>query len=114
MEGRGNGKLETENLNPITEDQKPKTKDQRPGTGRRWTIWLVIAAVVLALIASFVTQNYETVEVRLLFWSVNVRLAWAVILALLIGALLGWLLPRRWRRLPRLRSEGEVTRDPAG
>jgi len=88
--------------------------DQEPSGQRRWTLWLVITAVVLALVASFVTQNYEKVEVRLLFWSINVRLAWAVILALLIGALIGWLLPRHFRRPARLRGEGEVTHDPAG
>ena len=88
--------------------------NQEPSGQRRWTLWLVIAALVLALIASFVTQNYETVEVRLLFWSINVRLAWAVILAGLIGALIGWLLPRRIRRSARVRGEGEVTHDPAG
>lgn len=88
--------------------------DLEPSGERRWTLWLVITAVVLALIASFVTQNYETVEVRLLFWSINVRLAWAVILAWLIGVLIGWLVPRRLRRPSRLRSEGEVTHDPAG
>jgi len=88
--------------------------NQEPSGQRRWTFWLVIAAVILAMIASFVTQNYETVEVRLLFWSVNVRLAWAVILAWLIGVLFGWLAPRRARKLSRRRGEREVTHDPAG
>jgi uncharacterized integral membrane protein len=87
---------------------------QEPSGQRRWTLWLVSAAVILALIASFVTQNYETVEVRLLFWSVNVRLAWAVILAWLIGVLFGRLVPRRSRKPSRSRGEREVTHDPAG
>ena len=73
----------------------------------------MIAAVILALIASFITQNYETVEVRLLFWSINVRLAWAVIVAWLIGVLMGWLIPRRMRKPSRPRGEREVTHDPA-
>jgi uncharacterized integral membrane protein len=97
-----------------TREKGVSLSDQTPSGQRRWTFWLVIAAVVLALIASFVTQNYETVEVRLLFWRINVRLAWAVILAWLIGVLMGWLLPRRLRKPARLRGEGEVIHDPAG
>jgi uncharacterized integral membrane protein len=97
-----------------TREQGGFLSDRVPSGQRRWTLWLVVAAVMLALIASFITQNYETVEVRLLFWSITVRLAWAVILACLIGVLVGWLAPRRLRKPSRLRVEGEVTHDPAG
>jgi uncharacterized integral membrane protein len=68
-----------------------------PTRGRNWTLWLVVAAVVLALVAAFVAQNYEMIEIRLLFWRVNMRMAWAGTLALLIGVVIGWLLPRRPR-----------------
>ena len=80
-------------------------RNQEPSGQRRWTLWLVIAAVVLALIAIFVTQNYETVEVRLLFWSIEMRLAWAMVLAWLIGVIVGWVVPRRLRRSPRAGGE---------
>ena len=64
---------------------------------RRWTPRLVIVAVLLALVATFIAQNYETVEVRILSWSTEMRLAWMLLLATLIGMVVGWLLPRRWR-----------------
>jgi uncharacterized integral membrane protein len=69
----------------------------QPPPRRNWTLLLVIAAVVLALVAAFVAQNYELVELRLLFWRVNMRMAWAGSLVLLIGVVIGWLLPRRPR-----------------
>ena len=61
---------------------------------RRWTLRLVVTAVLLALLATFIAQNYETVEVRVLFWSTDMRLAWTVLLAALGGIVVGWLLPR--------------------
>ena len=61
---------------------------------RRWTLRLVVAAVLLALLAAFIAQNYVTVEVRILFWSTDMRLAWTVLLAALGGIVIGWLLPR--------------------
>ena len=63
----------------------------------RWTVRLVVVAILLALIATFIAQNYEVVEVRLLFWRTDLRLAWTVLLTALIGIVTGWLLPRRWR-----------------
>ena len=67
----------------------------QPPSKRDWTLHLVVAAVVLALAAAFVAQNYEPVEVRLLFWRLNMRVAWIGTLALLIGVVIGWFLPRR-------------------
>ena len=69
--------------------------DPAPVHRRSWTLHLVVAAVVLALVAAFVAQNYESVETRLLFWRLNMRVAWIGTLALLIGVVIGWFLPRR-------------------
>ncbi len=67
---------------------------ETPKVNRSWTLRLVAAAVVLALLAAFIAQNYVTVEVRVLFWSTDIRLAWTVLLAALGGIVVGWLLPR--------------------
>ena len=88
------------NIEEQAKFQKEKVQrvtDTRPVHRRNWTLRLVVAAVVLALVAAFVAQNYETVEIRLLFWRVNMRMAWTGTLALLIGGVIGWLLPRRGR-----------------
>ena len=63
-------------------------------TRNQWTPRLLVAATLLVLITIFIAQNYETVEVRLLFWSINMRLAWTVLLAIAVGAIAGWLVPR--------------------
>lgn len=69
---------------------------RRP-TSRSRTLRLVVTAIVLALLTAFIAQNYVTVEVRILFWSIDIRLAWTVLLAALAGIAIGWLLPRRRR-----------------
>ena len=66
----------------------------------RRTIFMALVVggpVLLALIAAFIAQNYETVEVRILTWSTDMRLAWTLLLATVFGIAIGWLLPRRWR-----------------
>ena len=70
---------------------------EMPGPNRRWTVRLVVAALALALVAAFIAQNYVAVEVRVLFWSVDIRLAWAVLLAALGGIAIGWLFARASR-----------------
>jgi len=67
---------------------------EAPPPRRRWTLRLVVTAAVLALVAAFIAQNYVAVEVRVLFWSVDIRLAWAVLLAALGGIAIGWLFAR--------------------
>ena len=67
---------------------------EAPRARPSWTLRLVITAVLLALLAAFIAQNYETVEVRVLVWSTDMRLAWIVLLTALGGVVLGWTLPR--------------------
>ncbi len=61
---------------------------------RRWTPRLVAWAAVLVLLVVFVAENFEVVEVRLIFWRIETRLAWALLIAGLLGVAVGWLLPR--------------------
>ena len=68
--------------------------DDREGWPRRWTPRVVAWAAVLALLVLFVAENFVVVEVRLVLWRAEVRLAWALLLAGALGFLLGWLLPR--------------------
>ncbi len=82
------------------------------GPGRGWTRRLVVLAVVLALIVVLVAENFVIIEVRLISRTVEVRLAWALLTAAMVGIITGLLLPRLWRRnqMPVARAASEVSR----
>lgn len=52
---------------------------------------LVLIGVALLL---FILLNYDRVEVQLLFWDPQLRLAWALLGAAFLGFVAGWLVPR--------------------
>lgn len=58
---------------------------------------LVVAAVVLALLVLFIADNFVLIEVRLLATRVQVRLAWALLGAFLLGGLNALVFARRLR-----------------
>jgi len=55
-----------------------------------WKIILVLALLLLLVI--FTAQNYETIEIRLLFWSLKTSRAIIIFVTLLIGIVIGWIL----------------------
>lgn len=65
---------------------------------RGWTARLVTWAVVLVLLVVFIAQNFITVEVRVLLFEAEMRLAYALIFAAALGFGVGLLFPRlrRW------------------
>jgi uncharacterized integral membrane protein len=65
---------------------------------RRWTLRLMILAMILAIMVVFIAENFVVVEVRLVTRSVEARLAWVVLISSGIGVLGGLLLPWLWRR----------------
>jgi uncharacterized integral membrane protein len=70
--------------------------ERRLLTNRR-LLWLVIVAVLAALVMLFIADNFVLTEIRFLNRGIQVRLAWAMILPLLAGGLIGYL----WGRLRR-------------
>jgi uncharacterized integral membrane protein len=65
--------------------------------GTNWKGWALLVALVLLLI--FVVQNSQEVEIKFLFFgSFNTALIFALVIAALLGALIGWLAPRVRRR----------------
>jgi uncharacterized integral membrane protein len=52
---------------------------------------LVLIGIALLL---FILLNYDRVEVQLLFWNPQLRLAWALLGAAFLGFVAGWLVPR--------------------
>lgn len=56
--------------------------------------------VLLILAVVFAVQNSQHVDLSLFFWDFRMRLVWALLIFGLVGAILGWMLPklRRNRR----------------
>ncbi|MCG2712752.1 MAG: lipopolysaccharide assembly protein LapA domain-containing protein [Candidatus Omnitrophica bacterium] len=54
----------------------------------RWKFWFIIAALFLLVI--FVAQNYEKVEIKLLFWSFTTSRAIILFFTLITGMIIGW------------------------
>lgn len=63
--------------------------------GPRWKLWAAVAAALLLLI--FVAQNSHEEEVNFLFATVNTPLFFALLVAGLLGSVIGWSVPRLWR-----------------
>jgi uncharacterized integral membrane protein len=65
-------------------------------TNRRLA-WLVVAALLAVLVMLFVADNFVLIEVRFFNRGIQMRLAWAMIIPLLLGGSIGYL----WGRLRR-------------
>ena len=61
---------------------------------------LVIAlwVSVLVVLALFVGQNWRSIRMEFLFWDFTLKVSIALLLAALIGVLLGFAIPIFWRR----------------
>ena len=60
--------------------------------GRGWRFYAAVATAILALV--FVIQNTEQTNVTFLFAETELPLFFALIIAIALGALIGWLAPR--------------------
>lgn len=56
-----------------------------------WHSKLVLALVLIGLVVLFAVQNYEVVQLRLLFWSVEMSRALLLFLVFATGIGLGWI-----------------------
>ncbi len=78
------------------EGQRPQSKPA-PATPIKsgesnWKHWALGAIILVLLI--FVGQNAQKVEVRFLFAKANMPLIFALLIAIFLGVLIGWLVPR--------------------
>jgi uncharacterized integral membrane protein len=78
----------------------PKERDPR----RQLRLWLAGIAAVLALI--LIVQNSQKVEFNFFFANTETPLFFGLLIAFVLGALVGWLLPRV-RAHSRSRGERE-------
>ena len=63
---------------------------EEAGVGLNWKLWVVVALVVL--LGVFVLQNTKVVEVRLLFWKLEMSRSVLLLGVLGSGIAMGWLL----------------------
>lgn len=71
-------------------------RERRVMTNRR-LLWLVIIAALAMLVMLFVADNFVLTEIRFFNRGIQMRLAWAMIIPLLAGGVIGYL----WGRLRR-------------
>lgn len=78
-------------------EAQPVTEERR-GIARSWKLWAIGIAVVLLVI--FIAENSQEVEIRFLFVETQTPLIFGLLLAGILGFLIGWLAPivRRGRR----------------
>jgi uncharacterized integral membrane protein len=57
-----------------------------------------VGYALLAIVFIFTLQNYRSVEIRFLFWSLDMSASILIFLVLVVGVLVGWLLRFRGRK----------------
>jgi uncharacterized integral membrane protein len=73
-----------------------ESHDLRQPKQRNWRNWALGIAVVVAII--FIAQNSQSVKVKFLFVDTTTPLIFALLIAVLLGAVIGYVLPLVRRR----------------
>jgi len=60
----------------------------------RWTARLALVAIFFSALTVFVADNFVMVEMHLVFWTLETRLAWSLLLAAGLGFSIGLLVAR--------------------
>lgn len=74
--------------------QQQPPRREFPGGGVRVSPKIVVFVVLLILAVIFAAQNSQRVDLTVFFWEFRLRLVWALLIFGLIGAVLGWMVPR--------------------
>jgi uncharacterized integral membrane protein len=81
--------------------------DTGEGFDTRLIVRLVLGAVIVVLTVLFIVQNNEKVETSFVFFTVETRLWVDLLVAVLLGAVLGQLAEAMWNRRRRRRGRGD-------
>ncbi|HSI79950.1 MAG TPA: LapA family protein [Solirubrobacterales bacterium] len=71
---------------------QPPQAEGRSKAGRGPRFWIAVVAVIV--LAIFVIQNSQRVEVDFLFTTTETPLVFALLIAGVLGAVIGWAVPR--------------------
>lgn len=79
---------------------EPSPQEEAGARHRRGVARLVVLAVLVAAAVSFVLENDQKVKVQLWFVTGHPHLIWVLVVAVVVGAVIGYLvgLPRRRRQ----------------
>ncbi|HEV2126694.1 MAG TPA: LapA family protein [Chloroflexota bacterium] len=59
----------------------------------RWTPRLIAFVTLLVVALVLMLQNWDHVDINVLFWDLSIRLVWGLFSSFILGGLLGWSLP---------------------
>jgi uncharacterized integral membrane protein len=79
-------------------------EESSDGADRRLITRLLVAVAVVVLAILFVVQNNERVEMSFVFFTVTTRLWVGLVVALVLGAVLGQAAEALWERRKRRRA----------
>lgn len=82
-------------MSMINENEKKRPLD---GGGSQVSWRVIVGIVVAALSVIFILQNTEEVNIDFLFFSFKVGMWFGLLIAFVLGALIGWGLHMAWRR----------------
>ena len=79
----------------MSEQRSTPTPPASPGRGLQWKLIAWVAVAVYALV--FLLLNNDKTDVSFVFFTVETRLIWLILLSMGLGAFLAILGPRWWR-----------------
>jgi hypothetical protein len=82
-------------------DVPPPPAGRRDGAGRQPPWKIVLGAAIAAYAVLFLLLNNEKQSVSFVFFTVNTRLIWLILLSMALGAALATIGPRWWRSRKR-------------
>jgi uncharacterized integral membrane protein len=86
------------------EAKRPQAPLSRQEHRTNWRMWTI--AIVALLLLILIIQNSQKVELHFFFADTQMPLFFALLIAAVLGALVGWLLPRFRRSRKVSKDEG--------
>lgn len=66
---------------------------------------LISGLIIVCLILIFIIQNIAIVEIRLVFWTIEISLALLILILLSLGMVAGWLLNDYFKYRKKIKSQ---------
>ncbi|MGN6485317.1 MAG: LapA family protein [Thermomicrobiales bacterium] len=83
---------------PIAPHDDLPVPEPRPFLTWRRLLVLVAVAILLVALVVFMADNFVLVQIRIFTLRIQARLAWALLVPLLLGIGLGWMAHLAWQR----------------
>ena len=97
MDDQPNGSMQPANGGQVERRRQIPEEPSKIWRNITAAIW----AVILVAVIVFIFQNWESVPFKFLFWNFNTKLSWALLLATILGIVIGVVVPFAIRRRRR-------------